>query len=229
MQTLPLLFAGQVPTDRFHLDQNRHFEFYGRKIFRNVYDAAKAMNILTSRRLFLHGTLGAGKSHLLAALTCVLRKEGVRVVYLPDCRALLDNPFRYLRHALRLAFFEQQEIQAFFLACEKIEQLVEFCNNAASAHQHILFIIDQVNALDPQDEARDRYSNETKRLARTLLENITSEHLKLSSSTGNYMHAAYDTHRQTNEKRISIYGGLGKVRSFILIECFNTKSDCSPK
>jgi len=46
------------------------------------------MHILKTRRYLLHGTLGAGKSHLLAVLTCVLRKEGMRVVYLPDCRRL---------------------------------------------------------------------------------------------------------------------------------------------
>ncbi|KAF8450160.1 hypothetical protein BGX38DRAFT_511381 [Terfezia claveryi] len=104
-QTLPFLFAGQFPTERFYLDENRHFEFYGQELSRNLYDAAKSMYFLRTRRYFLHGTLGAGKSHLLAALTCVLRKEGMRVVYLPDCRGLLDNPFQYLRHALRLAFF----------------------------------------------------------------------------------------------------------------------------
>ena len=31
-QILQFLFAGQVPTERFHLDENRYFEFYGRKL-----------------------------------------------------------------------------------------------------------------------------------------------------------------------------------------------------
>ncbi|RPB23915.1 hypothetical protein L211DRAFT_808963 [Terfezia boudieri ATCC MYA-4762] len=35
-QTLPFLFAGQVPTERFNLDENRHFEFYGRELFRTL-------------------------------------------------------------------------------------------------------------------------------------------------------------------------------------------------
>ena len=217
---LPFLFAGQVPTERFHLDENRYFEFYGRKLFGKLYDATKSMHFLKTRRYALHGTLGAGKSHLLAALTCVLRKEGMRVVYLPDCRGLLDNPFRYLRHALRLAFFDTLEIQEFLIASERIEDLRKFCNDAASAQHRILFIIDQVNALDPQDEARDRYSNEGKRFVRAMLENITVEHLKLTSSTGNYMHAAHDTHRQSNEKRISMYGGLSKVKSSLLTLCY---------
>jgi len=41
---------------------------------------------------------------MLAALTCLLLKEGQKVVYIPDCRGLPRDAFGYLRHSLRLAF-----------------------------------------------------------------------------------------------------------------------------
>ncbi|KAF8431713.1 hypothetical protein BGX38DRAFT_1177614 [Terfezia claveryi] len=52
---------------------------------------------------YLHGTQGSGKSHILAALTCLLMKKGHRVVYIPDCRALILDLFRYLQFSLILA------------------------------------------------------------------------------------------------------------------------------
>ena len=137
------------------------------------------------------------------------------MVYLPDCQGLLNSPFQYLRHALRLAFFDTLEIQEFLIASECIEDLEKFCNDAASAQHRVLFIIDQVNALDSEDGARDRYSNKRKYLVRAMLENITAEHLKITSYTGDYMHAAHDTYHQSNE-RISMYGGLSKVKSSLL-------------
>lgn len=44
------------------------------------------------------------ESHMLAALACLLTKDGRRVVYLPDCRSMLRGPEWYLRSALLLAF-----------------------------------------------------------------------------------------------------------------------------
>ena len=124
---------------------------------------------------------------------------------------MLHNPFRYLWHALQLAYSGIDEIKAFLQKTDTIEDLIKFCNNACTAPQPLLFIIDQVNALDPIDESKDRFANETKALARRVLDNITAEHLKVSSSTGNYIHAIHDTHRQAHEKRRSLYGGLTKV------------------
>jgi len=47
------------------------------------------MNAMQNNRLHLHGALRAGKSYLLARLVSQLKREGMRVVYLPDCYELL--------------------------------------------------------------------------------------------------------------------------------------------
>ena len=210
-QELPFPFLGEAPT-RFKLDQDSRFSFYGREKFREVYLAVKSMGYQQTRMYFFHGTLGAGKSHLLAAPTCLLIREGAKVVYLPDCRALLRNSLEYLRTALRLTFDEDEDASEALDDAKTIEELEEFCTDAASEFR-LLFIIDQANALDPEDEAADRLSLIAKRGARTLIDKITSGHLKFASSGGNYQHTWHDMYRETGEKRLRLYGGLTDVSS----------------
>jgi len=53
---------------------------------------------------YFHGTVGAGKSHLLAALTCLLMRQGMLVVFIPDCNDLLADPARYFTAGLEFAY-----------------------------------------------------------------------------------------------------------------------------
>ncbi|KAF8539196.1 hypothetical protein BDD12DRAFT_633437, partial [Trichophaea hybrida] len=98
----------------------------GRYKFRELYDAAKSMNFRGTRKYFLHGTLGAGKSYLLAALACLLNKEGAKVVYLPDCREMMGDTCEYLRSALRLTFTGNERHDAFLADCNDTSELVKF-------------------------------------------------------------------------------------------------------
>jgi hypothetical protein len=88
LYTLPFPFPNAVP-ERFHLDENSQFEFFGRHKFAELYETAKKMNITQLQRVHFHRTLGAGKSHLLGALVCLLRKEGIlaRLPQTSDVRA----------------------------------------------------------------------------------------------------------------------------------------------
>ena len=54
--------------------------------------------------VWLYGTRGYGKSHLLAALVCYLAARDERVIYIPDCRMLLMNPVKYVRAAMLFAW-----------------------------------------------------------------------------------------------------------------------------
>lgn len=102
---------------------------------------------------FLHGTPGAGKSHMLAALTCLLLQEGQKVVYIPDCRGLLRDAFSCLRHSLQLAFHGPSDAghRQYLEQCTTVQQLSTFCD-WASLEFCLLFIIDQTNALDPHGD-----------------------------------------------------------------------------
>ncbi|KAF8417640.1 hypothetical protein EV426DRAFT_622182 [Tirmania nivea] len=206
-QMLPFPFTGEIPSTRFPLDQHGMFQYYGREKFKELYLMIQKRNFQQTRMYYLHGTLGAGKSHLLAALTCLLIKEGHKVVYLPDCRALLRDPFSYIRGALRLTFHDHTQRATFLDDCETLQQLERFCYEASSEFR-LLFIIDQANALYPEEEGADQFSLTAKHNTRTLLDKITSQHLKLESSSGNYQHTLFDIYRATDEKRLQVYGGL---------------------
>ena len=55
------------------------------------------LRLTKTRKLLLHGTAGFGKSHIVAALVCLLIKQGRLVVYLPDCKVMLKDRVDYLR------------------------------------------------------------------------------------------------------------------------------------
>lgn len=131
------------------------------------------------------------------------------MVYIPDCRALLLDLFGYLQFALVLAYCAPSDKVAreYLEDCKTIEELTTFCVKASSDHR-LLFIVDQANVLDPEDESADRITLASKRDARSLLDRITARHLKLASATANYAHGIADQLRQTGERRLHMYGGL---------------------
>ena len=188
-----------------------------------IYEQVKKMNAMQCNRLHLHGTLGAGKSYLLAALVCQLQREGVRVVYLPDCYELLlcEPPVLYILPSLYSAFYQDPVLgrkvnelaQTFFEKGRTREDLewgmTMFCNLAAQVERPILWVVDQANALD--DGEYDRVSSVKKIQTRGLLDGLSSKHMKLSSSTANYSAAEYDQMRATSESRINLYLGLDDV------------------
>lgn len=101
---LPFLAPQHFASSRFHFNDEDKFFFYGREKFGELYQEVMAMDRKGKRRLYLHGTIGAGKSHILAALACFLRRQGKRVVYLPDCSVLVHSPVKGIKLGLIMAF-----------------------------------------------------------------------------------------------------------------------------
>ena len=175
------------------------------------------------KRLHLHGTLGAGNSYLLAALACQLRKENYCVVYLPDCYEMLmcEPSAIYILPALYAAFCEDVKlgvrVQALYRTIldqtfdpSRLNwELLVFSNVAAQMKKYILFIVDQANALG--DGTDHRVSNDKKGEIRQLLDGLSSRHMKLSSSTANYVAAQHDEFRATSERRVTLCRGLNEV------------------
>jgi energy-coupling factor transporter ATP-binding protein EcfA2 len=207
---LPFMFAGERPYTRFRFE-NEYFYYYGRNKFRELYDIAINLDVGGQRLYLLHGSLGVGKSHLLAALACALFKAGRHVVYLPDCRGLLKSPFCYLRSALQLTFANVQECRQYLDNSKTLDDLAQFCY-AAAPSRRLFFIIDQANALDPhQSYQMDKNDNEKKQGVRNLLDDISSEHLKLASSSANYQGGLGEKDKQTQEGWMTMYEGLSEV------------------
>jgi hypothetical protein len=221
---LPFPFPNRAP-DRFKLDKDGYFEFYGRPKFRELYDVVSSMFNRGSQRYYFHGTLGAGKSHLLAALACLLMSEGKLVVFIPDCNELLADPAEYFGAALELAYDDNElfgpELKALRLhrpeESTALERLTQFCWEVAKNGDCALFIVDQANALDDAPPGMQRFHNDKKQVVRSLLDTSSAAHMKLASSTANYKHAMTDRYRETSEKRIDLYYGLNEVSGWVLV------------
>ena len=205
---LPFLFLGPRPIGCFKFDRQGHFLYYGRQRFRQLYDIAIQMRVDGRCLYFLHGSLGVGKSHLLAALACALTKAGKRVVYLPDCWEMLKCPFMYLRSALKLAFADLRDWREYLdNDARTLDDLTVFCQNVAPMFC-LFFIVDQEDALDMQ---ANQYDDKRKWEVRSLLDCVSSGHLKLASSSSNYKGGTKYAGRQTHEGKVTMYEGLSEV------------------
>src|SRR5258705_9920619 len=98
---LPFPSVNQIPP-RFSLLDECKISFMGRECFSQVWKTFGIVknNPRQRQAIYLFGGKGLGKSHILAALACLLVRKGTQVVYLPDCRAWLFDPLSYLRNAL---------------------------------------------------------------------------------------------------------------------------------
>jgi hypothetical protein len=69
------LFPLENPSDRFTVNESGDFEYHDHQTF-ETYTTAISMRFKGVRLYFPPGTLGAGKSHLQGALSCLLVKKG---------------------------------------------------------------------------------------------------------------------------------------------------------
>jgi hypothetical protein len=179
--------------------------YVGRKKFETL--VKKLKKVRKSRQLttaWLYGTQGYGKSHLLAALVCYLAAQDERVVYIPDCQALLKDLVEYVRAAMLFAWANdittqkeimtlssQREIQDFFLSPEKV-----------------IFVIDQMNAIKTSSTSR-------KAKKRTMLYDwimcFTAGHKSVFSSSANYEEYHDQKQEQSSHLVVRAYGGLDRV------------------
>ncbi|KIX05618.1 uncharacterized protein Z518_03590 [Rhinocladiella mackenziei CBS 650.93] len=94
-------------------------------------------------RCWLYGTQGFGKSHLLTALVCYFAAQDERVVYLPDCRCLLDDPVSYVKKAMLFAWASDFTTQKKIIALRTKVQIEEFFEY----QENVIFVVDQMDAL----------------------------------------------------------------------------------
>lgn len=161
--------------------------------------------------LYLYGTFGYGKSHVLAALACYLIRQGEEVVYLPDCRAMLRNFVGYIKGALLLTFADSVELQGKVEELRDEQAIEDFLDE--HAHSERLFIIvDQMNALEEDKEGnRDRIDNNTKRSATIWLNKYCLRGFFIQRASANHNPFRHMQHQQTDDIKIEAQGGFSKV------------------
>jgi len=145
--TLPFPSLLPMPSQRFesrHVDDMDHFEYMGRDLFCELQNRIQDVSFLEEfESLYLYGTAGTGKSHLLAALAYNLVREGNRVVYIPDCSTLLLAPAETMWMALNFAFYDSAVLGTIENRYD-VDALIRFM----SKYQDLYIIVDQVNALE---------------------------------------------------------------------------------
>ena len=159
--------------------------------------------VSTSGHLFIRGQ----KSHILAALACLLVRKGTQVVYLPDCRAWLSNPLTYLRNALVFAcvHFELSLLEE-VLDREDLESLANFCERYEN---RLCFIVDQVNALDFEPKGQDVSLDTKKDLLRRLMYRMSAEHI----ASANHKTFQYMAKIDIGERKVPLMEGMTSVRA----------------
>jgi len=160
---------------------------------------------ISYNELWVYGTRGYGKSHLLAALVCYLSALGECVIYIPDCRNWLRNPVAYFKAAMLFAFTDKAA-QDRILTLETTKGINDFLGR----YEHVHFVIDQMNALNAK--AGD---HENIRLAKISLSDwisclISARKAVLSSSANNH-DFLIQQNRQNYNHIMHVYGGLTKV------------------
>ncbi|CAG8715084.1 6092_t:CDS:2, partial [Racocetra fulgida] len=202
---LPFPYPGSnLPVDRFAIDEDGLFTFMGRKEFINILNQINTFKSRTGyMEMFIYGTVGYGKSHILTAIACFLFRIGRRVVYLPDCRKLAVDPIEYIKSALFLTYVNNDVKTSEINTCESFDQIIKFCR---SLDETLYFIVDQMNALD---ECNDTGINpEKKRQVKENIDKLCWNHFYIKSSLASNHAVLHLKQKQTNEKKITFYGGF---------------------
>ena len=205
---------GMFPMNQSNMSGNRDWKYIQRVKFQELLDGVRESIAKPYAGLWLYGTTGYGKSHLLAALVCYLVATGFRVVYIPDCRACLLNPFEYVRDAMSLCWAGSPALQLAVMALRTQDDISKFLSGQPTGDSPIIFVIDQMNALETESSTEESTNKRKADLERWLME-ISSKHKSIFSSSANNISYRGSIQGQLNLLRVNAYGGLTKVRSII--------------
>jgi energy-coupling factor transporter ATP-binding protein EcfA2 len=205
---LPFPSTLDIPFQRFDVttqDNVNWFQYMGRSRFAELHKMTRGRHFLAGfEKIYLYGSSGSGKSHLLAALACQLIREGARVVYIPDCGDLLYDFAEVIQNALRCAFFDSPLLVNIESALS-IDALVEFWKA-----QEDYFIIDQLNALELG--GRTHALDEKKKEVTGWLNKMILHHQYIFSASANETSNQLADMKQSKITVFRINGGMTEVR-----------------
>ncbi|CAB4409271.1 unnamed protein product [Rhizophagus irregularis] len=139
-------FLGEIkPVERFSIKKKR-FLYIKRKAFDNILNTINEFKYEKGYMdCFIYGTIKYEKSHILATIVCFLFRTGKRVVYLPDCRKLVQDPEYYIKSALFLIYTNNSAKISEIHSCVMLDEIEEFCKEKS---EPLYIVVDQINALD---------------------------------------------------------------------------------
>ena len=211
LTSLPFPFADKSVPKRFKtaLRPDHTWLYAGREKFAMlVSDVQEVRQSTEDRNLWVHGTKGYGKSHLLAALVCYLSaKKDEKVIYIPDCRMLADSPLPYICAALTFAWEGDYDTQQQIANLTTLDAVVMFLTKQSSIEENVIFVIDQLNGLLGPDGSMTPHSEDISRW----LKQCRAEFKAVLSSSANYKEFLLENEKQNYNKVLFTYGGLSPV------------------
>jgi len=185
-------------------DNVQYFQYMGRLKFHDLCTRIQEKHFLkTFERLCVYGTSGSGKSHILAALVCRLIREGERVVYLPDCYRLLEDPAQVIWGALLFAFHDTTDLETIDNP-EDVGNLINFM----SQQKYLYVIVDQYNALELK---KDEELTAAKTEVRRWLDRMKRNHRYIFSASANEKSSREVHTKQNGIAVFYILGGMTEV------------------
>jgi hypothetical protein len=200
---LPFPFVGATVLTRFKIDpkDGYNWSYAGRERFEDLVTNFQNVQLYPNRTaLWVYGTRGYGKSHLLAALVCYLAAQEKHVVYIPDCREFVKRPVAYFRAAMLFAWADNEAIQQEIIKLNSLEEIQTFLD----LHGNIIFVFDQINGFP---EGRGKWMEELRRW----LDSYRAEHKAILSASANHKAYLISEQHQSTEVSMRVYGGLTAV------------------
>ena len=208
----------QVPLDRFRLNPDGTFRFMGRRIIADVYQAVSNLSWRTGSNYSLQGSLGSGKSHILAALACLLVKEGKRVVYLPDARILAAMMVAYTQAALQLTYADDEELFQRIQGFSSTAAIYEFVRERQARGEKLYFICDQMDALDHLPGTGNTLGARVQDDAVEFILQLSGFHNFIWSASGNCRVTSDNAWPNSGAKRLLVQQGYNRVCSYRLVD-----------
>ena len=210
--TLAFPFVGfEVPT-RFKVDNEAdgNWLYLGRTRFKELFQTLNEVrNSGNHSTLWLYGTQGYGKSHMLAALVCYLAARGERVIYIPTCQTLLQDPVSYVRAAMLFTWADDDVATSEIINLNDQEEITAFLRSQTN----VIFVIDQMNALKIDSSTEEiKGQNIFDWIMR-----FTFGKKSVFSCSANYSTYLERSNKENQDRVLRVYGGLSRVSSFIFL------------
>ena len=206
--TLPFPFVGYSLPPTFQLTgvNQENWIYMGREKFAELRDKFEHIcDDPTRTALIVYGTIGYGKSHLLAALVCYLAAKEVKVVYVPNCWPFYRTPDLCMRAAMLFAWADDERKQQIILRLDTLEEIGEFLE----VQSEVVFVIDQLEALEKQ-RCDCEYTVNKKIQLREWLQGLVARGKGILSSSANNQSILNSASRSDTEI-MYVNGGLTRV------------------
>jgi IstB-like ATP binding protein len=203
---LPFPSLDPAPLQRFETTEEKgigYFRYMGRSKFTELNDYIKRSTFVRGQEdLYLYGSSGSGKSHILAAMVCQLIREGKRVVYIPNCCDLLKDVEKTIRVALYCAFYDDPTSLQTINSARDVKGLADFLGTVRDKY----LVVGQLNALEI-DPGHKNFKD-----AKKYLRSMSCGHRYIFSASANEQSNRDVDAKQASITVIPFLGGMGKVR-----------------